>query len=99
MIFNEWFLCVIFLGILYSATSLPMVFAYPGLIFSVEQIQADYYKIFALLVNILELIQCSVVRFLIYFCFTTQFREVFYKLIGFKRTKPNVELVTYAGDA
>lgn len=76
-----------------------MVFAYPGLLFSVEQIQTDYYKIFALLANILELIQCSVVRFLIYFCFTTQFREVFYKMLGFKRTKPNVELVTYAENA
>lgn len=86
---NQLTWMTIFVGILYSATSIPMVFAYPGLIFSSEQIGQHHYKIYALLVNILELIQCSF-RFLIYFCFTTQFRQGFYKLIGFKKRKiPN----------
>ena len=76
---NQLTWMTIAVAVLYSASSIPMVFAYPGLLFSAEQTQTQTYKLYAVLVNILELIQCSF-RFLIYFCFTTQFRLKFYEL-------------------
>ena len=76
----------IVVAVLYCVTSIPMVFAYPGLVFSAAQTTTKVYKIYAVLVNILELVQCSF-RFLIYFFFTTQFRTVLYKLFGVKYCK------------
>jgi hypothetical protein len=88
----------IVVAVLYCVTSIPMVFAFPGLVFSAEQTQTKMYKMYAVLVNILELVQCSF-RFLIYFCFTTQFRHVLYKMFGYeyanraKRMSPDMSIV------
>lgn len=76
---NQLTTMTIFVAIMYVISSIPMVFAYPGLLFSAEQTTTKTYKFYAALVNILELLQCSF-RFLIYFCFTTQFRLKFYEL-------------------
>ena len=45
---------------------------------------------YAVLVNILELLQC-ILRILIYYSFTTQFREVFNKMYGIKFKKSKSE--------
>lgn len=84
---NQLTWMTIFVAILYTASSIPMVFAYPGLVFSPEQTQTKIYKTYAVLVNILELLQCSF-RFLVYFCFTTQFRQVLYKIYGIEKKAP-----------
>ena len=76
-------------AILYLASSIPMVFAYPGIVFSAEQTNTRLYKMYAVLVNILELIQCSF-RFFIYFSFTKQFRDVLFRVYGFNQNNnPN----------
>jgi hypothetical protein len=94
---NQLTWMTIFVGIMYSATSIPMVFAYPGLLFSTVDLGTKHYKYYAVLVNILELIQCSF-RFLIYFCFTTQFRQGFFKLVGYEKKKaPASEVTQYDG--
>lgn len=89
---NQLTWMTIFVAILYSASSIPMVFAYPGLIFTAEQTQTKMYKMYAVLVNILELLQCSF-RFLVYFCFTTQFRQVFFRMYALQKKSPvNTEM-------
>ena len=85
---NQLTWMTIFVAVLYTASSLPMVFAYPGIIFSAEETMRLNYKIYAAWVNILESIQCSF-RFLIYFCFTTQFRIVLLKMIGYNTDSKN----------
>ena len=75
-------------AILYLASSIPMVFAYPGIVFSAEQTNTRLYKMYAVLVNILELIQCSF-RFFIYFSFTKQFRDVLFKVYGINQNNSN----------
>jgi hypothetical protein len=77
-------ICVAFF---YCISSIPMVVAYPGILFSTAEIHKTFYKIYSSISNILELMQCSL-RFLIYFCFTTQFRSVFYQLYGRKTDEP-----------
>ncbi len=62
----------IFVTVLYVSTTVPMIFAFPGLLF--KDTNTYVYKTYAALSNILELIQCSF-RFAIYVCFTTQFRN------------------------
>jgi hypothetical protein len=84
-----------------------MVFAYPGLVFTAEQTQTKAYKMYAVLVNILELLQCSS-RFVIYFCFTTQFRQILFKIFEYdyksnKKAKQNInnmqsEMVTVGAE-
>ena len=69
---NQLTLMTIFVAILYTASTIPMVFAFPGLIF--KETQTQTYKTYAAWSNILELIQCSF-RSIIYVCFTTQFRQ------------------------
>jgi hypothetical protein len=90
----------IVVAVLYCVTSIPMVFAFPGLVFSAEQTQTKMYKMYAVLVNILELVQCSF-RFLIYFCFTTQFRHVLYKMFEYlnrvKRMSPDMTTIGGGG--
>lgn len=78
---NQLTLMTIFVAILYTATTIPMVFAFPGLIF--QNTQSTVYKTYAAWSNILELIQCSF-RFIIYICFTTQFRLAVVKMFTFK---------------
>lgn len=73
-------------AILYVATTLPMVFAYPGIIFSAEQTVLLTYKLYAATVNILELFQCSF-RFLIYLCFMTQFRQMIFQMFSINRAQ------------
>jgi hypothetical protein len=62
----------------YSICSVPMIFAYPGLVFKSQALYSTTYKVYAAAVNILALSQ-SAFRFLIYFCFTTKFRHIFKK--------------------
>ena len=62
----------IFVAILYIATTVPMMFAYPGLVF--KDMSTPAYKTYAAWSNILELIQCSS-RIVIYICFTSNFRD------------------------
>lgn len=88
---NQLTWMTIFVAILYSTSSIPMVFAYPGLIFKAEQTQTRVYKMYAVLVNILELLQCSF-RFLIYYCFTTKFRQVFHVMYKLERKKKSTEM-------
>lgn len=71
---NQLTLMTIFVAILYTASTIPMVFAFPGLIFKGEQLSSPVYKTYAAWSNILELTQCSF-RCIIYVCFTTQFRQ------------------------
>ncbi len=66
----------IFVAFMYSVCSVPMIFAFPGLVF--KDMSMTTYKVYAAAVNILALSQ-SAFRFLIYFCFTTKFRLVFKK--------------------
>jgi hypothetical protein len=66
----------IIVAAMYSICSVPMVFAYPGLVFDEPQLSTKFYRIYAASVNILELIQSSF-RFIIYYSFTTQFRNIF----------------------
>lgn len=87
---NQLTWMTIFVAILYSFSSIPMVFAYPGLIFKAEQTQTNGYKMYAVLVNILELLQCSF-RFLIYYCFTTKFRQVFHIMYGLEKNNKSSE--------
>lgn len=90
---NQLTWMTIFVAILYSFSSIPMVFAYPGLIFKAEQTQTSVYKMYAVLVNILELLQCSF-RFLIYYCFTTKFRQVFHIMYGLEKNRKSNEKIT-----
>lgn len=76
----------IFVVTMYSICSIPMIFAYPGLLFTPEQTQTKFYKIYAAFTNILELCQSSF-RFLIYFCFTTQFRVVLFNSFALRKTQ------------
>jgi hypothetical protein len=76
----------IYVAVLYVATTLPMVFAYPGILFSGEQTVMLTYKLYAAAVNILELFQCSF-RFLIYFCFMTQFRQMVFQMFSIDRAQ------------
>jgi len=71
---NQLTLMTIFVAILYTASTIPMVFVFPGVIFKGEQLASPIYKTYAAWSNILELIQCSF-RSIIYVCFTTQFRQ------------------------
>lgn len=83
---NQLTQMTIFVAILYTATTIPMVFAFPGLIF--KDTSTPVYKTYAAWSNILELIQCSF-RFLIYICFTTQFRQAIFKMLNIKtETQP-----------
>nr|QVK45821.1 G protein-coupled receptor [Proales similis] len=95
---NQLTWMTIFVAILYLATTIPMVFAYPGLLFSAEETQTRTYKMYAVAVNILELVQCAL-RFLIYFCFTTQFRHLFLAMIGFKRPSRSQQMESQATQA
>lgn len=62
----------IFVAVLYVSTTVPMIFAFPGLLF--KDTSTPVYKTYAALSNILELVQCSF-RFAIYVCFTRKFRD------------------------
>lgn len=81
---NQLTLMTICVAILYTASTIPMVFAFPNLIFKGPQLSSPMYKTYAAWSNILELIQCSF-RSIIYVCFTTQFREALIKLFATKQ--------------
>ena len=77
----------IFVAVLYVSTTVPMIFAFPGLLF--KNTNSQVYKTYAALSNILELIQCSF-RFAIYVCFTTQFRNSLRSLLTTKKTSQSI---------
>ena len=81
---NQLTLMTICVAILYTASTIPMVFAFPNLIFKDLQLSSPIYKTYAAWSNILELIQCSF-RSIIYVCFTTQFREALIKMFVTKQ--------------
>jgi hypothetical protein len=72
---NQLTSMTITVALMYSICSIPMVFAYPGLIFKNEELLDKKYRIYAALVNTLELMQSSF-RFVIFYAFTTQFRQI-----------------------
>lgn len=76
----------IFVAIVYIIGSIPMILVTPGIVYSVENTSTVTYKILAAIANVLELSQ-SCLRFFIYFCFTTQFRLLFFQF--YLRKKPN----------
>ena len=73
---NQLTYMTIVVALMYSICSIPMVFAYPGLVFNNEDLVTKKYRIYAAMVNTLELMQSSF-RFIIYYSFTTQFRQIF----------------------
>jgi hypothetical protein len=73
---NQLTSMTITVALMYSICSVPMVFAYPGLVFKNEELLSKKYRIYAALVNTLELMQSSF-RFVIFYSFTTQFRQIF----------------------
>lgn len=79
---NQLTKMTIFVSTLYIATVTPMIFAFPGLVFS--DTETKVYKTYAALANILELLQCSC-RFVIYICFTRPFRDCLFDMFNYKR--------------
>lgn len=73
---NQLTVMTIIVALMYSICSIPMVFAYPGLVFQNEELLSKKYRIYAAMVNTLELMQSSF-HFIIYYSFTTQFRQIF----------------------
>jgi hypothetical protein len=84
---NQITYMAIFVFVLYTIGSVPMLIVIPNVFFSNEQLQTFEYKELAAIANLLELSQ-SFLRFFIYFCFTTQFRLVFYGI--FSKTSKQV---------
>ncbi len=89
---NQLTLMTICVALLYIACSVPMclIILLPGLVWQTNVTNTNEYKHFAAICNGLELIQC-LVRFFIYYFFTTQFRlELHQRYLCWPRSQPTL---------
>ena len=89
---NQLTLMTICVALLYIACSVPMclIILLPGLVWQTNVTNTNEYKHFAAICNSLELIQC-LVRFFIYYFFTTQFRlELHQRYLCWPRSQPTL---------